>query len=208
MLRATEIPAWTQLLDTRLLKGRAGEAFVENVFRQSGYRVSRVGRESHVQQLLKEGKAEFLPDFLVWKPVSGAEGPTLHRLFCVEVKYRADVEGFLRRFDGGRLASASEQWPDLKVVIVTDRPVSGRSCFQLLDLVRQAPDATLHTVDLHTASELEINRAAIEEHEELVRGVFTLLASRSLPARAEGAPRKPPVKVPSFLLAFLASVLV
>lgn len=208
MLRATEIPAWTQLLDTRLLKGRAGEAFVENVFQQSGYRVSRVGRESHVQQLLKEGKAEFLPDFLVWKPVSRAEGPTLHRLFCVEVKYRADVEGFLRRFDGGPLAGVSGQWPDLKVVIVTDHPAPGRSCFQLLDFAQQSPGAPLHTVDLHTASELEISRTAIEENEELVRGVFTMLAAKSLPARADGPPRKPPVKVASFLLAFLASFLV
>jgi hypothetical protein len=55
---------------------------------------------------------------------------------------------------------------------------------------------------------LIFNRAAIEEHEELVRGVFTLLATRSRPARAEGAPGKPPVKVASFLLAFLASFLV
>jgi hypothetical protein len=131
-----------------------------------------------------------------------------HRLFCVEVKYRADVEGFLRRLDGGAPAGASEQWPDLKVVIVTDRPAPGRSCFQLLDLARRAPDVPLHTVDLHTASELEINQAAIEEHQELVRGVFSLLATRSRPARAEAAPRKPPVKVASFLLAFLASFLV
>ena len=137
-----------------------------------------------------------------------AQFTTLHRLFCVEVKYRADVEGFLRRLDGGAPAGASEQWPDLKVVIVTDRPAPGRSCFQLLDLARRAPDVPLHTVDLHTASELEINQAAIEEHQELVRGVFSLLATRSRPARAEAAPRKPPVKVASFLLAFLASFLV
>lgn len=207
VLNATDIPIWANLLDTTLLKGRAGEAFVENVFRQSGYRVSRVGRESHVQHLLKTGKAEFLPDFLVWKPVAQEPGgPPLHRLFCVEVKYRSDVEAFLRRFEGSPMSEASAQWPELKVVIVTDRPKDGRACFQLLDLARQTPGTPLHTIDLHEAEDLAVSQTAVKEHEELVRSVFTLLAERSRPPRRPT--RKPPVKAASFLLAFLASFLV
>src|SRR5206468_1092350 len=75
-------------VDYGKLKGRIGEALVENIFHLAGYRVARLGRESYVQRLLKDGEDEFSPDFLVWKPVDGMPGAFW--LLNVEVKYRRD----------------------------------------------------------------------------------------------------------------------
>src|SRR5437879_8545598 len=87
------------MVDISSLKGRIGEAFVESILRQSGFKVSRLGRESQVQQLLKTGVSEFLPDFLLWKPADQSrDGLPLHRILSVEVKYRYNVEEYLRRF--------------------------------------------------------------------------------------------------------------
>jgi dihydrodipicolinate reductase len=56
-------------VDVNGLKGRIGEALVEGILREARFKVSRLGRESQVQQLLKTGSSEFLPDFLIWTPV-------------------------------------------------------------------------------------------------------------------------------------------
>src|SRR5262245_40970240 len=92
-------------LDVSGLKGRIGEALVEGILREARFKVCRLGRESQVQQMLKIGSAEFLPDFLVWKPVDkSSDGSPLHRLLSIEVKYRGNIEEFLRR-DGDELIS-------------------------------------------------------------------------------------------------------
>ncbi len=188
-------------MDTNLLKGRVAEAFVEDLFRQSGYKVCRLGRESHVERLLKAGKAEFAPDFLTWKPVpQPSGGPPLHRLFCVEVKYRASIADFLRRPESQLLTEAGAQWPDLHVVIVTDRPEPGRSCFQLLVLAQPNPDAARATTDLHTTPCLGISEAASKEYETLVPQIFGHLQEQ---AREERTPRKPLAKVPALEELFL-----
>src|SRR5215472_11839561 len=69
------------------LKGRVGEALVENILRRAGYKVARVGRESQVQHMLRTGISEFLPDFLVWKPVDPEKETvsSLNRVFSVAV---------------------------------------------------------------------------------------------------------------------------
>lgn len=180
-------------MDKNTLKGRIGEAFVESIFRRAGYKVSRLGRESQVQQMLKTGSSEFLPDFLVWKSVEQADDAApLRRLFNVEVKYRHDVRDFLQRFGGELLTDAGEQWPDLYVVLVTDDPEPGRSCFQVLDL--RARDARLVPIDLCDVGELEIYRSTVEEYESLVKQMFSLLGAQ---ARGQYLARKPPRKVPA-----------
>jgi hypothetical protein len=181
-------------MDVNLLKGRMAEAFVEDVFRQSRYKVCRLGRESQVERLLKSGKTEFAPDFFTWKSVLQPEGsPPLHRLLSVEVKYRASVADFLRRPDTQLLAEAGAQWPELHVVIVTDHPEPGRSCFQLLDLRQPDPAVPLATTDLHTAPGLGITEAASKEYEHLVQQIFGHLQEQ---AREGRFPRKPLAKVP------------
>ena len=157
------------------------------------YKVCRVGRESLVEQLLKNGKSLFRPDFLVWKPVEGADaGAPLHRLFCVEVKYRADIDEFLRR-SGGPLGQATAEWPDLYVVLVTDDPAPGRSCFQILD--PRAAGGAAGTIDLHLVERLDIWKKTVEEYEGLVRHVFSLLGAAPGTAASPARARKPAIKL-------------
>jgi hypothetical protein len=168
-------------VDVRGLKGRIGEALVEGILREARFKVSRLGRESQVQQLLKTGSSEFLPDFLIWKPVDQLrDGVPLHRLLSVEVKYRSNVEEFLRRFGDDLIARVGEQWRELYVVFVTDHPAAGRSCFQVLDFQEPATDALLGTIDLHEAQVFGIRKSIIEEHERLVSQLFSPLNSPSM----------------------------
>lgn len=154
------------------LKGRIAEALVEGIFRRAGYFVSRCGRESQVERLLKVGGDEFLPDFLIRKAVNrpGSERP-LHRLVPIEVKYRQNVPTFLRLHGAEFLGEAASQWPDLYVVLVTDQPDEGRSCLQVLD-VRKSEAVTL---DLHAVSDLDIYESTVREYEALVQGIFPLV---------------------------------
>ena len=165
------------------LKGRIAEAFVESIFRRAGYRVSRAGRESQFQRLVKVGADEFLPDFLLHKPVGATPaGRSLYRLIPVEVKYRASVEDFLRNHGDELLVRLGEQWPELCVVFVTDRPASGRSCFQVLDVAAARPGAPLATVDLHYVPDFDIYLTTAQEYEALVRQIFPLLRLGGSPA--------------------------
>lgn len=155
------------------LKGRIAEAFVEAIFRRAGYTVSRIGRESQVQRLIKIGSDEFLPDFLIRKQVGREKSDRpLHRLVPVEVKYRHDIMGFLRFYGRELFNEISQQWPDLCFVFVTDRPEPGRSCFQLLDLCGRDG---LEPRDLHTVADLEIYASTVQEYEGLVLQMFRLL---------------------------------
>jgi hypothetical protein len=175
-------------VDVSGLKGRIGEALVEGILREARFKVCRLGRESQVQQLLKTGSGEFLPDFLIWKPVDQSrDGMPLHRLLSVEVKYRSNVEEFLRRFGDELISHVGEQWRELYVVFVTDHPAAGRSCFQVLDLREHASGAPLGTIDLHEAQAFGINKSIIEEHERLVGQLFLPLKNGEL--------RKPPTRL-------------
>ena len=176
------------------LKGRIGEAFVETVLRQAFYKVSRLGRESQLQHMFKNRKSEFLPDFLVWKAVgTSSEGAPLHRILCVEVKYRANVQEYLRQRGAELLSNIGDDWPELYVIFFTDHPDEGRSCFQLLNLKDSDADAPLSTIDLHKARALGIGKDIVERQTELVTQVFSLL--RLSPAERDH-PRKAPVKLP------------
>ena len=161
------------------LKGRIGEAFVETVLRQAFYKVSRLGRESQLQHMFKNRKSEFLPDFLVWKGVgTSSEGAPLHRILCVEVKYRANVPGDLVSMVRAALNIGGD-WPELYVIFVTDHPDEGRSCFQLLHLGDSDAGAPLSTIDLHEARALGIGKDILERQTELVTQVFSLLSLSS-----------------------------
>ena len=158
------------------LKGRVAEALVEAMLQRAGFRVTRVGHESQLPRLVKIGADEFLPDFVLRKPVAE---PTLERPLRkpipVEVKYRASVEEFLGRHGDALRAALGERWPDLCVVIVTDHPAPGRSCFQVLDLAPAPPGAPFASVDLHDVPELDVYPTTVREYEGLVRQIFPLL---------------------------------
>jgi hypothetical protein len=175
-------------MDTSGLKGRIAEAFVENILRRAGYRVSRLGRETQTQRLIKINDDEFLPDFLAWKAVPGpGMERRLHRLMMIEVKYRASVADYLRREGHAVFGPVSEQWPELYFVFVTDHPTDGRSCFQVVDLATYAPARPIQTVDLHDVPDLDIFASTVAEYESLVRSLFSLL---------NGAPALEPVRKP------------
>lgn len=178
-------------MDTNGLKGRIAEAFVEGILRRAGYQVALVGRESRVQHLLKVGRDRFLPDFLVWKPIEdpAASWPPC-RLAGIEVKYRRDVDAYVR----GDLAKDAEavaaEWPELYFVLVTDHPDTGRSCFQAIRPRDVRADTSPSTIDLHEVPELDIYKRNVEEHERLARQLLPLLGA----AAAEAA-RRPTLKI-------------
>jgi hypothetical protein len=157
------------------LKGRIAEAIVEAIFRRAGYVVSRSGRETQVQRLLKIGGDAFLPDFLIRKPVNrdGTARP-LHRLVPIEVKYRRYVDAFLRRHGRELFNGIAHHWPDLYLIFVTDNPEPDRSCFQVVDFIQR--DIVLQ--DLHTVADLDIYERTAHEYESLVRQLFPLLDAR------------------------------
>ena len=172
------------------LKGRIGEGLVETILREAGYKVCRLGRESQFPHMLKMKSDELFPDFLVWKSSSNEQtGP--HRFLSIEVKFRAKRETFLSPSEVDPLLQQADQWPDLYVVVVTDRPREGRSCFQVLDLRCSDPDMPLATVDLYEVSTLGIEKAIIDKYEELARTLFRPLTS---PLTENNEPRKPPAK--------------
>lgn len=119
---------------------------------RAGYAVSRVGRESQVPGLFKNGKDEF-------------------RLIPIEVKYRYDLARFLRR-EAAEFFEAAKRWPDLCLVLVTDRPAEGRSCFQVL----QGVDEAATTTDLERVAVLDIYPSTVLEYAHLATKLFSLLA--------------------------------
>ncbi len=183
-----------------LLKGRMAEALVEGIFKRAGYTVARVGRETQMPSLLRAGRTEFMPDFVVWRALDEPSlGHHSYRLLAVEVKYRADLEGYLRRESLSRSAEATRQWPELYEVVVTDRPEPGRSCFQAIHVSAQIEDTPPVTLDLHQVTGLDIYRKTVEEYEGLVREIFPILGSRSEGAGRGGSGewvRKPEARMP------------
>ena len=139
---------------------------------RAGYAVSRIGRESQIPRLLKHGKDEFLPDFMIRRAVErpGSDRP-LHAMIPIEVKYRYDVAGFWRR-EAAAFFEAARQWPDLWLVLVTDRPAEGRGCFQV---VRGADDTATETIDLENVARLDVYPATVAEYAYLTQKLFALL---------------------------------
>src|SRR5262245_8671466 len=97
-----------------LFKGRIAEALVEAIFRRARFLVSRTGRESQFQRVVKLGADDFLPDFLLRKAITRGDGQRpLHRLIPVEVKYRRSIEAFLRDDSTALFEIVRSAWPDL-----------------------------------------------------------------------------------------------
>lgn len=157
------------------LKGRIAEALVEGMFMRAGYAVSRTGRESDLPGLFTTGTERFLPDFMMRKAVlrPGSDRP-LHQLVPVEVKYRSDIARFLR-LDASEFFLRAKRWPGLYLVLVTDNPEAGRSCFQV---AHHSGHAGVTTRDLEAVTSLDIFRSTIVEYEHLGRNLFPLLSTQ------------------------------
>ncbi len=155
-------------------KSRIAEALVESIFRRARYQVEAypAGRTP-----LRFGREDFSPDFSATVP--GQYGESSQEML-VEVKYRPSVEQFIsvenQRGEKSVFLLARRQWPSLYFILVTDRPEAGRSCFQALPFSRLTPGEPFRTVNLDALRELRIFKNNIEDHEELVRRIFGLLA--------------------------------
>lgn len=161
-------------MDLLEAKSRVAEALVESIFRRARYEVQPYRSES---PSLRLGREDFSPDFSVSLP-----GENGHREeLLVEVKYRPSVEQFIsvenQRGERSIFLMARRHWPGLYFVLVTDRPPPGRSCFQAIAFNQLKPGEPFQTVDLDRLTELHIFRTNLEDHEELVRRIMSLLAT-------------------------------
>ena len=161
-------------MDLLEAKSRVAEALVESIFRRARYHVEPVVVGPSP---LRVGREDFSPDFRA--AIGGDNGGG--RDILIEVKYRPSVEQFIsvenQRGDKSVFYMARRQWPSLYFVLVTDRPESGRSCFQALPFSRVIPGEPFRTVDLDHLKELRIFKNNIEDHEALVRRIFGLLSA-------------------------------
>jgi len=153
-------------------KSRIAEALVESIFRRARYEV----RPYRTPQIpLRFGREDFSPDFCV--SPKGTAGGTVE--FLVEVKYRPAIDQFVsvenQRGERSVFLLARKHWPALYFILVSDRPETGRSCFQAVPFNRIRLGEPFRTTDLAELKELKIFRNNVEDHEELVRRIFGLL---------------------------------
>jgi len=152
-------------------KTRVSKALVESIFRRARYDIRPFRTESCTMRI---GREDISPDFTVGRS-SDAGGD-----FLLEVKYRTSIEQFAmvetQRGDRSTLALAWRHWPAMRIVLVTDRPEPGRSCFQALPGPQAPRGEAVRTVDLGDVKELAIFPHNIEDHEQLLRRIFSLLA--------------------------------
>ena len=146
------------------LKCRIAEALVEAMFLRGGFEVSH-GAQDAVRD-------EFVPDFMTTKTIVRPDSDRpLHQAIPVAVEYCEDVRAFLREASGA-LSTWVTQWPSICLVVVTESPEAGRSCFQVIDL---AESDGRTTQDLDKVPILDIYPTTVREYEQLVGKLFRLL---------------------------------
>src|SRR3989442_5278427 len=164
------LPGSGRIMDLLEVKSRIAEALVEAIFRRARYQIRPF---RNTPSPLRFGREDFSPDFRVTSEAdNGLES-------FVEVKYRPSAYQFVsvenQRGERSIFFMARRQWPNLYFVLVTDRPEAGRSCFQAIAFGSMRPGEPFRTVDLAELKELKIFQQNIEDHQELIRRIFTLL---------------------------------
>ena len=159
-------------MDLLEVKSRIAEALVESIFRRARYQIRPFRNNTSP---LRFGREDFSPDFRV----TSEADPATDAEFLVEVKYRPSAYQFVsvenQRGERSIFYMARRQWPNLYFVLVTDRPEQGRSCFQAIAFGSMRAGEPFRTVDLVELKELRIFQQNIEDHEELIRRIFSLL---------------------------------
>lgn len=156
-------------MDLHETKERIAVALVESIFRRAGYGIRPFAAEAAP----RVAPEDFTPTFYVTAP--GAQTPA--REFPIGVAYRPFLEPYIALENQRRQSSvfvlARRQWPGLQLVLVTDHPESGRSCFQAL----AGGDGTeLRTVDLIHMPELTILPRDAADYEDLLARIYLLLS--------------------------------
>lgn len=161
-------------MDLLEAKSRVAEALAESIFRRARYQIRPFRSDAFP---LRFGREDFSPDFCASEPEGAAE-------FLVEVKYRPSAYQFVsvenQRGERSVFYMARRQWPNLYFILVTDRPEPGRSCFQAISFASLHPGEPFRTVDLVELKELRIFPHNVEDHEELIRRIFSLLSGTSV----------------------------
>jgi hypothetical protein len=161
-------------MDLLEAKSRIAEALAESIFRRARYRIDSFPAR---QMPLRFGREDFSPDFVATLDDDALVG---ERVVHVEVKYRPSIPQFIsvenQRGDRSVFLMMRRQWPSLYFVLVTDRPEPGRSCFQVISFADIRSNEPFSTVDLDQLKELHIFRNNVEDHEELLRRIMSLLA--------------------------------
>jgi hypothetical protein len=163
-------------MDLLEAKQRIAEAVVESVLRRARFQVHAFGSDRPPP--LRSGREDFAPDRRITSR-TGAD-----RDFLIGIKYRRSIEQFIAvengRADRSVFHEARRLWPGMYLLLVTDRPEAGRSCFQVVSFQQTPPGEAYRAVDLADVRELRIFDRNIEEHEELGLRIFTHLAGEGI----------------------------
>ena len=161
-------------MDLLEIKGRISVALVESIFRRAGFTLTPPVTVETTQRL---GREDLIPDFQATLAADHDAATRTPRV--VAVRYRPQVGQYLliesQRGPHSLFTVAKRHWPALVFVFVTDHPEAGRSCFQAVDLGPWTVGSAVTALDLHAHDELRIFRQNVEEHETLLRRMFTLL---------------------------------
>lgn len=154
-------------MDLHETKACVAIALVESIFRRARFGV-RPFREDVGSRFSRE---DFSPSFWVTGEAGGGE-------FLIDVSYRPFVPPFIALEGQRRRASiflqARERWPMIRFIVVTDHPEPGRSCFQSVVVT---PNEPVRTVDLFAAEEFRIFPQNVDDHEELLLRILTMLSA-------------------------------
>jgi hypothetical protein len=164
-------------VDITEAKDRIAMALVESIFRRARYQVNVLVPE--------RTRFRFVRDDIVPRlSINVSDGNGGEREVPMGVAYKPFVEAFIalenQRRDSSLFAIARRRCPTLQLILITDHPAPGRSCFQAL---ATAPEG-LHTVDLASLIQLKLFAHNIADHEMLLRRIFSLLSDEQVGAQA------------------------
>jgi hypothetical protein len=155
-------------------KSRIAEALVESIFRRARYDIKPFRPDPSP---LRFGREDFSPDFRVAQPADAGDA---HE-YLVEVKYRPSAEQFVsvenQRGDRSLFHLMRRHWPSLYFVLVTERPETGRSCFQALAFETVRAGEPFRMVDLIEIKEFGLFAHNVDDHETLGRRIFASLTA-------------------------------
>ena len=161
-------------MDLLEIKRRIAVALVESIFRRAGFTLAPAAAVETSQRL---GREDLIPDFQATLAADHDAAARTPRV--VAVRYRPQVGQYLliegQRGPHSLFVVAKRQWPTLVFVFVTDHPEAGRSCFQVVDLASWTAGGAVTALDLFDHDGLRIFRQNVEEHEALLRRMFSLL---------------------------------
>src|SRR5262245_928841 len=152
-------------------------ALVESIFRRARYQVNVLVPE--------RTRFRFVRDDIVPRlSINVSDGNGGEREVPMGVAYKPFVEAFIalenQRRDSSLFAIARRRCPMLQLILITDHPAPGRSCFQAL---ATDPEG-LRTVDLASLIQLKLFAHNIADHEMLLRRIFSLLSDEQMGAQA------------------------